>query len=74
MPSSFGAMLAAAALAGLSSNASPQHDQPENSITVELCSGHGNVTIPLGGRRPEPARDCPAGCHAATCGRRDQAE
>jgi len=64
-------MLAAAALAGLSSGGPPPRAEQANSITVELCSGHGHVTIPLGGRKPEPVRDCPGGCHAALCGRKD---
>ncbi|MEO9129613.1 MAG: hypothetical protein ABI240_00235 [Sphingomonas sp.] len=67
-------MLAAAALAGLSSIAPPQYDEMANSITVELCNSHGHVTIPLGNRQPDPARDCPGGCHAAMCGRKERAD
>ncbi|MEN2791820.1 hypothetical protein ABC974_19465 [Sphingomonas oligophenolica] len=72
MPSSIGALLAVAALGGLSVANMPPAAAPV-ALAVEICGGHGVVTIPLDGSPPARHRDCPAGCHAV-CGRRNLVE
>ena len=40
---------------------------PGKTLTMHLCGG-GTITIPVGGGKPAPARDCHSkGCHAGTC-------
>jgi len=40
---------------------------PGPTLTMQLCNG-GTITIPVGGGKPAPERDChPKGCHAGTC-------
>ena len=44
---------------------------PGKTLTMHLCSG-GTITIPVGGGKPAPERDChPKGCHAGTCRERN---
>jgi len=41
--------------------------QPEDALTIALCSGR-SVTIPLGDRNNEPEPDCKSkACHAGSC-------
>lgn len=47
---------------------------PGKTLTMHLCGG-GTITIPVGGGKPAPARDChPKGCHAGTCREKDEAK
>lgn len=56
-------LLALAALLPLATGPLPQ---PERELTASLCLG-GEVTIPLGKRDEEPARDCKlTACHAVS--------
>jgi hypothetical protein len=42
------------------------------TLTMQLCNG-GSITIPIGGDKPAPERDChPKGCHAGTCREKEQ--
>jgi hypothetical protein len=50
----------------------PLPPPPGQTLTMQLCGG-GTITIPVGGDKPAPERDChPKGCHAGTCRERDQ--
>lgn len=52
----------------------PLPAEPGRTLTMHLCGG-GTITIPVGGEKPAPERDChPKGCHAGTCRERDEAK
>jgi hypothetical protein len=45
----------------------PVSAPPGQTLTMQLCNG-GTISIPVGGDKPVPERDChPKGCHAGTC-------